>query len=55
MDLCRRLGLADQLVQTNPACRRTFVVRRGRLYRLPDGFLDDGPHAALAAGRHADP
>ncbi len=43
VNLCQRLGLADQLVQTNPAYRRTFVVRRGRLYRLPDGFLMMAP------------
>lgn len=39
LNLCRRLGLGEQILQTNPTCRRTFVVRRGRLYRLPDGFL----------------
>ena len=43
VDLCRRLGLAEQLVQTNPAYRRTYVVRRGRLHRLPDGFLMMAP------------
>jgi oxygen-dependent protoporphyrinogen oxidase len=43
IDLCRRLGLEDQLIQTNPAYRRTFVVRRGRLHRLPDGFLMMAP------------
>ncbi len=43
LELCRRLGLGDQLIQTNPACRRTFVVRSGRLYRLPDGFLMMAP------------
>jgi len=43
INLCKRLGLADQLVQTNPAYRRTFVVRRGRLHRLPDGFLMMAP------------
>ncbi|MCE5267159.1 MAG: protoporphyrinogen oxidase, partial [Planctomycetaceae bacterium] len=43
IDLCRRLGLAEQLVQTNPAHRHTFVVRRGRLRRLPDGFLMMAP------------
>ncbi len=37
--LCRRLGLADQLISTNPAYRRTFVVRRGKLHPLPEGFL----------------
>ena len=43
VELCKRLGLADQLVQTNAAYRRTFVVRSGRLYRLPDGFLMMAP------------
>ena len=43
IDLCRRLGLADELVQTNAAYRRTFVVHRGRLHRLPDGFLMMAP------------
>ena len=43
VELCKRLGLADQLVQTNPAFRRTFVVRGGRLHRLPDGFLMMAP------------
>jgi len=43
VNLCQRLGLGDQLVQTNPAYRRTFVVRRGRLHRLPEGFLMMAP------------
>jgi oxygen-dependent protoporphyrinogen oxidase len=43
LDLCKRLGLGDELVQTNPDCRRTFVVRAGRLCRLPDGFLMMAP------------
>jgi protoporphyrinogen/coproporphyrinogen III oxidase len=43
VDLCQRLGLGDQLVRTNPAYRQTFVVRGGRLHRLPDGFLMMAP------------
>jgi oxygen-dependent protoporphyrinogen oxidase len=43
VDLCKRLGLADQLVQTEPAHRRAYVVRRGRLHTLPDGFLMMAP------------
>ena len=43
LELCKRLGLADDLVQTNPAYRRTFVVHAGRLCRLPDGFLMMAP------------
>lgn len=38
VDLCRRLGIADQLVSTNPDRRRAFVVRDGRLLPIPDGF-----------------
>ena len=43
LDLCRRLGLADQLVQTDPRYRQTYVVRRGKLHKLPDGFLMMAP------------
>lgn len=43
LDLCRRLGLEDQLVQTNPDYRQVFVVRAGRLHKLPDGFLMMAP------------
>jgi oxygen-dependent protoporphyrinogen oxidase len=41
--LCKRIGLGDDLIQTNPAHRHTFVVRRGRLCKLPDGFLMMAP------------
>ncbi|MBN2024462.1 MAG: protoporphyrinogen oxidase [Pirellulales bacterium] len=43
LELCRSLGLGDRLVQTNPACRQTYVVHRGRLHKLPDGFLMMAP------------
>lgn len=43
VELCKRLGLADQLVRTNPEYRQTYVIRRGRLYKLPDGFLMMAP------------
>lgn len=38
LDLCHRLGLDDRLVGTNPAFRRSFVVRNGRLLPVPEGF-----------------
>jgi oxygen-dependent protoporphyrinogen oxidase len=41
--LCQQLGLGGDLIGTNPAYRRVFVVRRGKLYRLPDGFLMMAP------------
>ena len=43
LDLCKRLGLIDDLITTNPAFRQTFVVRKGKLYKLPDGFLMMAP------------
>jgi oxygen-dependent protoporphyrinogen oxidase len=38
VDLCRRIGFAEQLIPTNEAQRRAFVVRRGKLQPLPEGF-----------------
>src|SRR6202011_4277688 len=39
VDLCRRLGLSDQLIGTDPQHRRSFVVRQGRLVPVPEGFV----------------
>ena len=39
LELCRRLGLDDHLVGTNPAHAKTFVLLNGRLYELPEGLV----------------
>jgi oxygen-dependent protoporphyrinogen oxidase len=39
VSLCKRLGLESELLPTDPAHRRAFVVRRGRLVPLPDGLM----------------
>src|SRR5262249_23802802 len=39
VDLCRALGLGDQLIGTDPQHRRSFVVREGRLMPVPEGFV----------------
>ncbi len=39
LQLCEEIGLTDQLVRTNTQDRRTYVMRRGKLYPLPDGFM----------------
>ncbi len=39
VELCRRLGLADDLLATNEQLRQAYVVRQGRLHRIPAGFL----------------
>jgi len=36
--LARRLGLESNLLQTNEAHRRSFIVRKGRLRPVPEGF-----------------
>ena len=36
--LCRKLGIADQIVGTSAAAKGSFVMRRGRLVRVPDGM-----------------
>ena len=38
IDLCHRLGLADQVIDTNAQHRRALIVRGGRLYPVPAGF-----------------
>ncbi len=39
IDLCRELGLGDQLIGTNDAGRRVYVWSRGRLRAMPDGIM----------------
>ena len=46
LDLCRRLGLADELIGTNSQGRRAFVVHRGRLRPVPEGFMLMAPGRA---------
>jgi protoporphyrinogen/coproporphyrinogen III oxidase len=38
-ELCRELGLADQLTPSNDGARKTFIVVRNRLVPLPDGLM----------------
>lgn len=44
VDLCRSLGLGDQLIGTDPQHRRSFVVRHGRLFPVPEGFVLMAPN-----------
>jgi len=38
LQLASRIGLSDRIIQTNSADRRSFIVRRGKLIPLPEGF-----------------
>jgi protoporphyrinogen/coproporphyrinogen III oxidase len=44
IDLCRRIGFADQLIPTDPAHRGAMVVCRGKLESVPEGFLLMAPN-----------
>ena len=44
IELCHRLGLSDQLIETDSNHRRSFVVRSGRLVPVPEGFVLMAPH-----------
>ncbi len=37
--LARDLGLAPSIIETNPATRRFFVARQGRLHPVPEGLV----------------
>jgi oxygen-dependent protoporphyrinogen oxidase len=38
-DLCRRIGLEDQIIGSNDLDRKTYVLVNGRLVPLPDGLM----------------
>lgn len=38
LELSRRLGLESHLIETNTNHRQSFIVRRGRLLPVPEGF-----------------
>jgi protoporphyrinogen/coproporphyrinogen III oxidase len=38
-DLCRELGLGDQLIGSNDADRKTYILVHGRLVPFPDGLM----------------
>ncbi|WZP00047.1 protoporphyrinogen oxidase [Isosphaeraceae bacterium EP7] len=47
VDLCRALGLGDQLIGTDEHHRRSFVVGKGRLLPVPEGFVLMSPRRLM--------
>jgi protoporphyrinogen/coproporphyrinogen III oxidase len=39
LQLCRELGLGDQIIGSNDAQRRTYIVVKNRLIEMPDGLM----------------
>ncbi len=38
LDLAKRVGLEQELLNTNEANRKALIVHRGRLHAVPEGF-----------------
>jgi oxygen-dependent protoporphyrinogen oxidase len=49
-DLCRAVGLGDQLIGSNDADRKTYILVRGRLIPMPDGLMFMVPTKILPTG-----
>jgi protoporphyrinogen/coproporphyrinogen III oxidase len=49
-DLCRALGLGDQLIGSNDADRKTYILVNGRLVVMPDGLMFMVPTKVLPTG-----
>ena len=39
IELCSKLGLADQLIGSNDAERKTYILVHGKLVEMPDGLM----------------
>ena len=49
-DLCRAVGLSDQLIGSNDADRKTYILTNGRLVVMPDGLMFMVPTKILPTG-----
>jgi oxygen-dependent protoporphyrinogen oxidase len=49
-DLCRELGLGDQLIGSNDADRKTYILTNDRLVVMPDGLMFMVPTKILPTG-----
>lgn len=48
LNLCQRLGIDNQLIKTNEAQRRAYVVFQGKLTNVPEGFTLMSPARPMA-------
>jgi protoporphyrinogen/coproporphyrinogen III oxidase len=49
-DLCRQVGLGDELIGSNDADRKTYILVHGRLVVMPDGLMFMVPTKILPTG-----
>jgi protoporphyrinogen/coproporphyrinogen III oxidase len=48
-DLCRRLGIEDQLIGSKDSDRKTYILLNGKLVPLPDGLMFMVPTSLMPA------
>ena len=48
-ELCRKLGLGDQIIGSNDSERKTYIVVKGQLVPMPDGLMFMVPTRILPA------
>jgi len=48
-DLCREVGLADELIGSNDGARKTYVYLNGQLVTMPDGLMFMAPTKIMPA------
>jgi protoporphyrinogen/coproporphyrinogen III oxidase len=48
-DLCQEMGLGDELIVSNGAARKTYILVKGRLLPIPDGLIFMVPTRMLPA------
>ena len=48
--LCKELGIADKLIGSNDAQRKTYIVVKGRLVAMPDGLMFMVPTKIIPTG-----
>ena len=52
MELCRRIGMEDELVQTRQHPRRSFIVQRGKLVPVPkNSRLSSCPISTISSSK----
>jgi protoporphyrinogen/coproporphyrinogen III oxidase len=49
-ELCRAVGMGDQLIGSNDTDRKTYILVHGRLVEMPDGLMFMVPTKILPAG-----
>ncbi len=49
-DLCRAVGIGDQLIGSNDGDRKTYILTRGRLVEMPDGLMFMVPTKIIPTG-----